>query len=420
MHLAQELVDTIIDNTDGGVKLWKTCSLVCRAWLPAPRRHLFSHVELKRLGSNKHGGRAERSRQFLQLLDTESCTFAPFVTRLSVDGIATKAAEHPRVFRILAKLTAVRSLQFNVWRFGFGIDLEPIQNWLPRLGSLSELTLNRVSFESMTLLFSVLECCSSLIALNIMMASFEDPFGYFKHIKLTASGPIIELPSKAPPFPYTHSSSIQQLHLDCSKREFLDDFTATASSFNCRTVHFENIKANETQSIGAFFQRLGTTLEHLKLGFSFSLDAYGEAFADNVDLRYNTGLRSIHVTEIIDSHDLMGSCHLARLPSILRQCASPHLTDIIFSIYLEALPHLSIFNWAALDEALMSIQVQLDSPGKVTFYLVDLPLVHNEGDVAELLAEIQSWLPQSSAQFTMRILPGGRNPRPLIGGENYE
>ncbi|KAJ7114118.1 hypothetical protein C8R44DRAFT_881663 [Mycena epipterygia] len=406
-HFAQELIDIVINDA----QQWTSCSLVCRAWLPATRRRLFSHVQLKMGSDSDHDSiyshaESEHSRRFLEILDTESCTFGPFITHLFL-GVHDKG--EPRMFLTLAKLTAVVSLQFYGWQFRYGV--EPILEWLPHLGRLSELTFKQVAFQSVNQLFSVLECCSlsalTITGSDVIGTPFETPESLLHLLEPDRFPP----PQKAPPFPYTRSGSIQKLHLTSPEMAFLDIFTNSASSLNCSTVHLEGIETSKTKSIGVFLQQLGETLEHLKFGFEFY--SYGEEFDSNVDLQYNTGLRSIYVMDMVYSA-VMGHRFLKRLPSLLRQCASPHLTDITFSFYLEALPFIALFEWAALDEALMSIQVQLDSPGKLTFLFVDVQ--NNEVIVSNLLAIIQMCLPQSSAQFKTVILPGERPSRPLIGG----
>ncbi|KAJ6584379.1 hypothetical protein B0H19DRAFT_1104877, partial [Mycena capillaripes] len=66
----QELVDTVIESADLDIdSTWSRLSLVCRAWLPATRRHRFSYIDLKQVGSAGYTYDAARSRLFLQILD---------------------------------------------------------------------------------------------------------------------------------------------------------------------------------------------------------------------------------------------------------------------------------------------------------------------------------------------------------------
>jgi hypothetical protein len=177
--IPQELVDNIVENAlQANDRSAMQCSLVCRKWLPATRRHLFSNVELKRVGlpAGSYSDRAWRSRRFLQMLDAESCTFAPFVTRLSLDCMDAASAEVDSAFQTLSKLTAVKELQLNVWGLWFGV--QPLQDWLSCLKNLTQLTLNRVHFERTSQLFSVLERCSSLTELEITSSTWATEQDY--------------------------------------------------------------------------------------------------------------------------------------------------------------------------------------------------------------------------------------------------
>ncbi|KAJ7465114.1 hypothetical protein FB451DRAFT_1488299 [Mycena latifolia] len=226
-----------------------------------------------------------------------------------------------------------------------------------------------------------------------------------------------ELPRTVPVIPYSHSSSIQRLHLEHPKMDFLDVLCTVPSS--CGSVQLDTITAADAPSIGTFLRHLGESLKHLKFGFLCYNSGGGEAFCDHVDLRHNTGLRSIHITDIIYAQPFIGCQHLTSLPSILGRCALPHLTDITFSIYLAAFREFSKFVWPALDDSLMSLV--LNSPVTLTFYIPDFPLDHPQCDelLPALQTDIQSLLPNSSPRFNVLVVPGGENPRPIFG-QDYE
>ncbi|KAJ6584493.1 hypothetical protein B0H19DRAFT_1058903 [Mycena capillaripes] len=171
----QELVDAVIESADLDTDCtWSRFSLVCRAWLPATRRHRFSYFGLKQVGSASYTYEAAKSRLFLQMLDDTESTFASFVTRLSIDGTSTKTREHPEVFRILSKLTALVSVEINVWSSELGI--QPLQDWLSGLPHLTELTLNRTSFKFARVILALLESCSPLTALTVTTSSWESEY----------------------------------------------------------------------------------------------------------------------------------------------------------------------------------------------------------------------------------------------------
>ncbi|KAJ7746019.1 hypothetical protein B0H16DRAFT_1557477 [Mycena metata] len=76
----QELTDKVIDAVyfDAGSKCMKTCSLVCRQWLPRSRLHLFSTL---RLDSKTY---TDRAGAFFQLLDNSPFPILPNVQSLDL------------------------------------------------------------------------------------------------------------------------------------------------------------------------------------------------------------------------------------------------------------------------------------------------------------------------------------------------
>ncbi|KAJ7505765.1 hypothetical protein B0H11DRAFT_358597 [Mycena galericulata] len=440
----QELVDSVLDDYADlqlGHRDWAQYSLVCRAWLPATRRQLFSHVNTQFRNSREYKGRTTTA--FLSMLLNESCTFIPFVTHLSLNGIDIKAEDFPTVFQTLSIMPAVSSMHFDKWSFELGI--QPIQDYLSGLGNLAELSLSG-TIKSSLQLFSLLECCSSLSSLNIALSKAID-WGFSdvtsKHIAFWAGK--IPAPPPPPPAPiihYSRANSIEQLSLDCEKAKGLDVLevfnATTGSNLTCRTVRLKKIAADQTQSIGLFLQSLGNRLEHLEIGFESNQRDQGK-FCDDVDLRHNTGLRTLHVTDILaddpvralerDMHlrapgrinrtpDLTNQ-HLTRLPAILRRCASPHLTAFTFSSYSAALDSLADFDWAALDDSLILLLQQLPSSAnaEIKFCVTDYGHAGDRSDqkLAWLAEDIQARMPRSWGQFRFTFLPGGLLPLSLFG-----
>ncbi|SJL11125.1 uncharacterized protein ARMOST_14528 [Armillaria ostoyae] len=72
-----ELFDRFIDFLHHDNEALKACSLVCRAWIPASRFHLFEHIYFAVL-SNR--------RRMVELLDSSFCTLFKYVREITVDG----------------------------------------------------------------------------------------------------------------------------------------------------------------------------------------------------------------------------------------------------------------------------------------------------------------------------------------------
>jgi hypothetical protein len=65
--LAIELIDAIIGHVDDNISRsdLRTCSLVCRFWLPSSQRRLFHHIYLKRTWGDSQLGKIQRLDQVL-------------------------------------------------------------------------------------------------------------------------------------------------------------------------------------------------------------------------------------------------------------------------------------------------------------------------------------------------------------------
>ncbi|KAJ7637923.1 hypothetical protein DFH06DRAFT_1335565 [Mycena polygramma] len=408
--IPQELVDVVIDLSaeplsegDRFEGTLSELSLVCRTWLPATRRRLFSNVDLKRLGSvNDSNHHSKRTHRFLQMLDAEACTFTPYVTTLSMEGTEREAVEYHEPFRILSRLAALTSINFTCYSFDF--DMEPIQMWLSSLRHLKELTLHRVFFPLTGTLLSSLESCRSLTSLTITSSTWES--GYLKQISDMQKIFGLVLPQPRDIL-YSASRSILRLHLDCPKAKLLEAIITAAAPPSCNRVQLTKIEPDETQSIGAFLRYLGSTLQDLSLSFLPKCKA-AEQFCRDIDLRANTGLRSLRIDDFIYHFSFHGPCPLTDLPSLLRQCVSPSLTSITFSISRVAIKHLLTFNWADLDASLLSSVDYHHTFRKINFLVPDLPLEEEQIRVG-LLNVIQSLLPLAAAckLFEIVVLPGG-------------
>ncbi|KAJ7366326.1 hypothetical protein DFH08DRAFT_1003102 [Mycena albidolilacea] len=247
LHLPQELTDYILDCLhDDKPSLWQ-CSLVCWAWVPATRFHLFSDIALRRTWKWLM---YPQFLPFLDMLATDSCTFAPFVAQLTLEDLDRAPGAFTPAFSTLARLTSVSSLTFDHCQ---NLGVQPMHTLLPRLPALSELTLVRVALDSAGQVFSMLEMCPSLTSLAIVSVSW--------------------VPSSAPTrIVYSHAGSIRKLRLSaCPRAEFLEIFAAPDVNLACSTVEMQEIERHEivvNGSVGRFLNSIAGSLQHLTIGFS--------------------------------------------------------------------------------------------------------------------------------------------------------
>jgi hypothetical protein len=108
--IPQEIIDQFIDHLYNDWEALKTCALVCRAWVPSSRYHLFGHVNIR-------VSECARFSDLIGHLDHPLCTFAPSVRRLFIFA----DDEHPTPIDLrpgwvdplipyLTKLTSVKTL----------------------------------------------------------------------------------------------------------------------------------------------------------------------------------------------------------------------------------------------------------------------------------------------------------------------
>jgi hypothetical protein len=97
-NLPPELTDAIINLLHADHETLALCALVCRSWVPASRRHLFSDVSI-----------SPNDSRVLELLSSTKCTFAS-----SVDGLELTEIEGiSNLSGITSRLSGVKRLSLR-------------------------------------------------------------------------------------------------------------------------------------------------------------------------------------------------------------------------------------------------------------------------------------------------------------------
>lgn len=143
--IPQEMVDGIIDFLHDDIISLVACSLAARPFLPETRHHLFSKITLT----------TENISSFVMLLEDSS----PHTMASSVHTVILERSYHPwpieAIDRLTAQLRAVKCLRLlhaDLLSFDRHAPDErsrrPILELITRLGSVEELELEKVHFES--------------------------------------------------------------------------------------------------------------------------------------------------------------------------------------------------------------------------------------------------------------------------------
>ncbi|KAF7358489.1 hypothetical protein MVEN_00899400 [Mycena venus] len=161
--LPRELCDLVVDYLHAERVALGSCALVCRAWVPASRFHLFEHISL----SDNEGYVAARLDE---LLASPHATFAPAVRSLKFyNALSPVQMRNPRTGHVQVKtllqtvprivqLTQIRSLVLSDLPFDILSAFSKVQTLClvgitagsallrlaPHLPSLTHLTLKRV------------------------------------------------------------------------------------------------------------------------------------------------------------------------------------------------------------------------------------------------------------------------------------
>ncbi|KAJ6584443.1 hypothetical protein B0H19DRAFT_1105080 [Mycena capillaripes] len=374
LDLPQELTDKIIDCLHEDKSSLAECSRVCWAWVPATRFHIFADIILRRRWNRLIH---PQFRPFLDMLATESCTFAPFVTRLTLeylDGTPEEGQEFRTAFSLLSHLTSTTSLTFSHWH---NLGVQPVHDLLSHLTVLSEITLEHVRILSAHQLFSMLEMCPSLTSLTVVSVSWGP-----------SSSPIV----------YSHGGSIRKLRLGkCNITEFLDGFTQKniISRLSCNIVEIRGISPEDISSVGRFLALVAGSLQQLTIGCggstSHGIDAK-ELFGKHVDLQKHTQLTTFRLDDIHVA-EMNSIRSLSMLSAIRCALAGPHVEELVFHLRSFHTSFLDSLRWDHIDDLLSS--PQLDSLRRVEFCL---NLWESLSDVQEALTKR---LPRSCARLTI-------------------
>ncbi|KAJ7255334.1 hypothetical protein C8J57DRAFT_607078 [Mycena rebaudengoi] len=182
-RLPPELHDRIIDHLHRDRRTLSACSLVCKAWQSSSRYHLFQNAATVRVTR-------DNIHQFDELLVTGRIT--PYVGRLSIvfkwaayrfddsdsEDVLRKFSDH------LCRLMGLVSLKYL--RLA-GHELRPL-TFVRNFASITDLQLNRVSFDSFAQFQELIQCFSLLRRLALIRVHFEQENPEGKSIYLPPVG----------------------------------------------------------------------------------------------------------------------------------------------------------------------------------------------------------------------------------------
>ncbi|KAF5356554.1 hypothetical protein D9758_008235 [Tetrapyrgos nigripes] len=325
-----EIIDHIVDFLDDDAFTLCNISIVSSQWLPSGRARLFRAAKVNQ----------ETFGRFLDLLAHPLSTFSMSVKHINIDGQNQPYPESLRqdVSKIGERCPNIVSVYLSNLTF---TDIEP--------GHHSSL-LN--AFPNVTIL-----CLD-----GITFISVSQMMSIFCGIPLLREGSLINLIWDDPStneeeglYSYKIPSSLRELRLeDCYKRDVLKCFLRHDPFPPITTLDVGVLSPTDTQVLGEYLMRLGSSLNHFSLGFS-SFDAGGDAedFYHNCDLSHNVSLQSITFHRLIDYWKYRLTSPVPWNLKTLSQIQSDVFQEISFSIYLDYLIELLAFpidfDWGEMD-----------------------------------------------------------------------
>ncbi|KAK7450572.1 hypothetical protein VKT23_012881 [Stygiomarasmius scandens] len=299
--LSQELVDYILDFLHTSVPSLSSSSLVCRAWLPTTRYHLFRTPVLYQVSLGRSP--KDNTAPFLRLLDLPLCTF-----RHTIQGCVLniqREAVFRRCIDALAKHTTLNGTLL-------------IAHWqsLGDIGLINDLQIPQRFSSIRSFAYSTLgDTWSSNLAQLIVSLPHLESLSIFTNIRNDMRGtlPIHDQQQQVV------LSKLTKLRLRMSNPSELLHWMLSLPGYTPRMETLDIVIYNNTstgwglvEALGPFLVANSNTLKYLSLGMQYNFDLQLPSGSENKviqsleigslpNLRYLT----------LQTHDIDALCHTA-------------------------------------------------------------------------------------------------------------
>ncbi|KAI0332594.1 hypothetical protein GY45DRAFT_1273675 [Cubamyces sp. BRFM 1775] len=316
--LPQELIDQAIDHLWNDRDSLSICSMVCHAWLPSARTHLFRD---QRLTGAKHCARFEA-------LLAGSPDIAYYVRKLAIsEPMSTAYAQNwvNRVPALVGKLHRLATLEL------VGLHYISLQNSSPEtLSSLSRLTalvFADVYFDSFIDVHTLLSAACNIKDLCFYRVCWAAP-------SYSTYG---SLPVKAPP-------PLRRLVIDswASSAMVQEWLLPSAQHLDVSTLMVRWRERDFIDVLNGLLKACGTATQNLYIELPTTMEESQEL----PSLFHNTNLRSLEIDGLV-----VPGC-VPWVPALLADLRAPTLEKLSVSLLILDSSSISSFDWAALDSAL--------------------------------------------------------------------
>lgn len=240
-HIPLEIIALIIEHAQRDRQVLASCSLVCTAWLPFARHHLFSKIMLN----------IENVSSFIDLVSSSPSALPPFIKRIDIRD----NRENAKWLANTQLVSGLKCLAEHVTSLSITSDFEtPLSNYtlvtFRSFERLVELKLTECVFGKFS---DVQEFICSFPALQMLSLEAEWPEPSPHH------------PSASVTLPWRPSPTLRELHLKCDIGHVLDWFIMLSPAPNIFVLALGGVNASEVSSINRYLRLLASSLTHLEV-----------------------------------------------------------------------------------------------------------------------------------------------------------
>ncbi|KAJ7486757.1 hypothetical protein FB451DRAFT_1227982 [Mycena latifolia] len=398
--LPAELTDEIIGWISASPAPWRdlsTCSLVCKAWLPGSRAHLFHSIQITLDKATRWNAFLKSSHLTSYLRHVEILEKPEVTHQLSYEQMQAQSTQLYQLLPDIAQLTTVNSLCVDV------ISWVPLED--EHVGQLC------AAFRNIT----DLELRNSKIRDNLQLMCILSHFALLQRVSLLTvkvkAFEVIpeELSGKLSPDLHTIKISYYKAVLGTE-----DWLCKSYPLTSVRHLELRDIPSGELVSAGVLMCRLGEQLSNLVLSFRSSVDFL--TLPTHFQPRYNPKLRSVHL--------MLDLVHISTLSAVHRLDDSSDSSDASWSWLAHFLSAIS----APLDSLTLTLEINntlealllldwrplalaLDGPqfSLLRNLRVEIPIRGLKPSPAEVQAAVRERLPgiwaRGIAEVVMLVLP---------------
>lgn len=349
-----ELNEMIIDDLAHDLHTLTSCALVCRAWLPRSRLHIFYAIVLEEgnfdqffalLNSYDFDAHV-RSRVHSMTINPGS----PFATRWTIACISCLDG-------FFVKSLTIAHISLSPF------ETTLAQRMMASFHSVTELVLDFVRFSSFAQALETITILRNLELLSLIHLQFHE-------------GAVVPVVTKTLPVGYSLPPQLHKMELEFRNNTELYDMLRWLANHSAPLprVHTLSLCADDAilrivhdfhPSVATVLTRLGTALRHLTIshvrilgqgmsvvgilarGYPYILYYY----ALTEMLSFNTELRTFHVKDINLLSQWRESDPLKIMPPMIGIIASANIHKITFSVCMGRIWDLNNFDWAGMRRA---------------------------------------------------------------------